>query len=176
MSKKNIFLVFENHPTVHSGGVSRRRVVGCGCWRMLQVTHNMQQVIFYCIGATNGIRGRFSVSRMRGLYCYKSTPQYLNTYFIFFQKRFCNVKSWWKFFTVLARGRFSLEVAMSVCLFATLGVIVKYAQTVNFSVFCQKIDCTTFFLKILNLKGHQQRMICSKVTAIKITKKGFLYT
>ena len=31
--KKAIFLVFANHPVVHSGGVSRGRVRGCDCWR-----------------------------------------------------------------------------------------------------------------------------------------------
>ena len=27
------FAVFANHPAVYSGGVSRGRVHGCGCWR-----------------------------------------------------------------------------------------------------------------------------------------------
>ena len=33
LKKKFFFGVFANHSTVHSGGVSRGRVCGCGCWR-----------------------------------------------------------------------------------------------------------------------------------------------
>ena len=36
-SKKLGFWVFAKQPTVHSGGVSRGRVHGCGCWRYWQV-------------------------------------------------------------------------------------------------------------------------------------------
>ena len=36
--QKSWFLVFANHPGVHSGGISKVRVCGCGCWRYWHLT------------------------------------------------------------------------------------------------------------------------------------------
>ena len=45
-------------------------------------------------------------------------------------------------------------------------------QTVRVSVFCRKLIVKVYLLKILSLKGHQNCMIGSKVTAI-LLKSGF---
>ena len=75
-------------------------------------------------------------------------------------------------FTESAQGRFSVVVAVSICgsfcEFVTLQLIVNYAQTVRFVVFCQKIYCLIIFLYIQNLKGHQNCIICSKVFSFLI--------
>ena len=45
----------QHHPTVHSGGVRRRRVRGCGCWRYGDLTGDtlhLTHEIFFLIGAT----------------------------------------------------------------------------------------------------------------------------
>ena len=65
-------------------------------------------------------------------------------------------------FTELARGRFSLLVAMSicvcVCLFVPKVVIVNYAQMVR-ALFRD-------IMNLLNLEGHKSCMIGSIVTEI----------
>ena len=62
------------------------------------------------------------------------------------------------------RGRFSLVVTRSVCLSVPSCVIVDCAQEVRVSVFCHKKWCFIVDLEILNLEGHQNCMINSKVT------------
>ena len=62
-------------------------------------------------------------------------------------------------------GQFSLVVAMSMCLFVPLQLIVDYAKTVRDSVFIDKIDCIYIFLETLILKRHYNCIIGLKVTA-----------
>ena len=66
------------------------------------------------------------------------------------------------FFTDLATYR----VAMSMCLLVPFWLIVKYAQTVRVSGFQHEITYFRDIIKFLNLEGHQNCKIGSKVTPI----------
>ena len=78
------------------------------------------------------------------------------------------------------QDRFSLVIAMSVCLFVCLSrlsvVIVYYAQMVRVLVFHHHINYVTDIMKFLNLEGYQISMIGVKVTAILMTISWFLHT
>ena len=58
---------------------------------------------------------------------------------------------------------------MSVCLSVIRVVIVDNGQSISFFVFCHKIELVNTILRILNLEGLQNCMICSKVTMILTT-------
>ena len=49
LQQKKGFLVFTNHPTVHSGGVVKVRVCGCGCqtWNKRNTLHNPKMLEFF---------------------------------------------------------------------------------------------------------------------------------
>ena len=63
-------------------------------------------------------------------------------------------------------GRVGHRVAMSVCLSVIKVVIVDNGQSIRFFVFLNEIDWVCMVLMILNLEGHQNCRIGSKVTSI----------
>ena len=57
---------------------------------------------------------------------------------------------------------------MFVCLFVCpkIVIVIDYVQIVKDLVLCYILECISMALRILNCEGHQNHIICSKVTAI----------
>ena len=61
---------------------------------------------------------------------------------------------------------FHHRVAMSVCLYVTKIEIIDNGQSIRFFVFLHNIEWLDMALRILNLEGYQNCMICLKVTIV----------